>query len=117
MLRPVWLVAVVMATLASGAWVRAEDPGEKELFKAIDQRMDAKNLFQLGQAIAHCQKALELELTGGNKIFCQKMLVASLIERANEIGKRKLSDDRKKLVLDDLQEAVKVDPAATEAYL
>src|SRR5207249_5417987 len=48
---------------------------------------------------------------------CEKMLVAAFIERANEVAKRKLNEERKKLVLDDLQQAVKIDPSASEAYL
>ena len=116
MFRPVWFAALSFC-LALVASARADDAGEKELYQAIDQRLDAKNLFQLGQVIAHSQKALELGLSGGKKTFCQKLLVAALIERASEVAKRKLNDERKKLVLDDLQQAVKIDPTASEAYL
>ncbi len=117
MFRRVCLAAVVGLAVASGAPVRADDPGEKELFEAVKLRLEAKNLFQLSQVIGHCQKALDLGLSEGQKTFCQKMLVAALVERATEIAKRKLNEERRKVVLDDLNEAVKVDPTASRAHL
>jgi Tfp pilus assembly protein PilF len=117
MFRPVCLAAALSLAFAPAAPIRAEEPAEKELFKAIELRLEAKNLFQLSQVIGHCQKALDLGLNEGQKAFCQKMLVAALVERASEIAKRKLNEERRKVVLDDLEQAVKIDPTASRAFM
>jgi len=111
------LSVVLLATLTVALPAIAEEPGEKELYKAIGQRLETRTLFHLGQVIAHCEKALELGLKGDQKTFCEKLLVASLVERANQLAQHKLTKDRRKLVIDDLKQAIKIDAAATDAYL
>ncbi len=116
MYRPFCLVASVVLAFVCGA-VHADQPGEKELFEAIKLRLEAKNRFQLDRAIGHCQKALTLGLSDGDKAFCQKLLVAALLERATTEIRRGLNEKRRTAVLDDLKEAVKIDPAASRAHL
>ncbi len=114
--RRFWAALVGLALF--GATARAEQPGEKELFAGIELRLKARNQFQLGQVIGHCRKALELGLSEGDKAFCQKMLVAALVERAStQIALGRLNEKRRQAALDDLNEAVKVDPTASRVYL
>jgi tetratricopeptide (TPR) repeat protein len=120
MLYRLGLIAVVGLAFLHGAPLRADGPAEKELFDAIRIRLEVKNLFQIGQVIAHCQKALELGLPKDQEAFCKKMLVAALVERATLVTKivmGRLNEERRKLVRDDLEQAVKVDPTASAAHL
>jgi tetratricopeptide (TPR) repeat protein len=115
----VWLAWAVFLGLAAPAL--ADDPGEAELLKAIELKIKSENLFKQEEVVARCRKALELGLTGDNKVFCEKLLVATLIDRGGAVARLAASsgggERLRKMALEDLEGAVKIDPKASEAYL
>jgi tetratricopeptide (TPR) repeat protein len=114
---------IVAAALASvpAAPALAVDSGEAELLKAIELKLKSDNLFKLEEVVAQCRKALAAGLTGDNKLVCEKLLAGTLIDRGSAIARLAATgggnERLRKMALEDLEGAVKVDPKSAEGYL
>lgn len=104
--------------------VRAEGEGQADLDKAMDLKLSAESIKDLGEVINLCRSSLAAGLDDANKEFAQKMLVGTLVQRA-EILCQQIFDQpepspqwplfRRQALLD-LEEAIKVDEGQFEVH-
>ena len=116
----------LLSVLALGtASLGAEGAGQPDLDKATELQISAKNLADLEQVARLCDSALKKGLDDGNLKFAEQMLSSTLFQHASRlcapIFDQTPADRRwpllRKVALDDLERAVKVDPKLGEAHL
>ncbi len=73
---------LVLSLLAAAANVRADEPGQADLDKAIAAKIKAENIEDLGEVIELCQSALDRGLDKDNTAFAKQLLAATLVQRA-----------------------------------
>ncbi len=118
----VW-VGSIAALLASSGWAIAEDAGQAALDDAVQAKIAADNLNDLGEVARLARKALEQGLDENNTKFAKNLLAGALWQRAqivcSEIFDRPTPSPRwqrfRELALADLDEALEIDPDQAEA--
>src|SRR5688572_27133339 len=78
------LVAALLCVLVSR--VSAEDPGQETLDKAVDAKLAANDVLDLGNVIQLCQKALKEGLTGENEKIARQLMASALYERGSKFA-------------------------------
>ncbi|MGH7134396.1 MAG: tetratricopeptide repeat protein [Pirellulales bacterium] len=120
-------VVAVLASLLVAGTCAAEGKGQPDLDKAIQTKISAQTLVELGTVIELCQSALEQGLDKGNEDFCKQLLGSTLLQRAEAICER-LFDHRGglgqqevgifwRLALKDVEEAIEIDAEQPIAQL
>ncbi len=117
-------LSAVLIMLAAGS-LRADSPGQEDLDKATEAKLSADSSKDLGEVIRLSESALKKGLDEANTDFANRLLSATLIQRASEmsnrIGVNLTSMDelrqRRRSILADLEKAVKLDPKQPQAYL
>ncbi len=102
-----------------------ENAGQKDLAKAIDTRINADSLDELGRAILLCETALLKGLDKDNTIFAKQLLGSARLERATKVSSLILDTQRpnpqwqqlRQIALTDLEKATESQPEMAEAYL
>lgn len=79
-----WLVlsCLVIGALAAPGLSRADDAGQADLDQAVEIRVNASNLQEVGRVVELCESALEKGLGDENKEFAQQILAGALLQRA-----------------------------------
>lgn len=80
------VVGVISTCVMSTGVVRAEEDGLAELDRAVDAKLNARSVPELGKVIEYCQSALRKGLDEANTEFAEKLLASTLIQRATAIG-------------------------------
>ena len=114
-----WLGTAALGTAALGA-----DEGREDLDKAMEAKVAAKTLADLGEVIRLCDSALKKGLDPDNQKFAKSLLAATLVKRGSLVvnsilggtGRRQWGDFRK-TALADLERAVSLEPEQAEAHL
>jgi tetratricopeptide (TPR) repeat protein len=99
-----------------------------ELDKAMDLKMEAKNIEQRSRVVALLESAIKKGLSKDDEGLAKELLGATLLERAKlqlqelqGLGRGRVSEGMlkriQKSVLEDLERATKNDPKLGEAYL
>lgn len=70
--------------ITPAAW--ADNEGQEDLDKAIETRLSATTLSDLGEVIRLTESALDKGLDQPNKEFADKLLASSLVQRATEFS-------------------------------
>ncbi|MCY2995642.1 MAG: tetratricopeptide repeat protein [Planctomycetota bacterium] len=123
--RNVSLLALLSVLVLGTTSLGAEGAGQPDLDKATELQISAKNLADLEQVARLCDSALKKGLDDGNLKFAEQMLSSTLFQHASRlcapIFDQTPADRRwpllRKVALDDLERAVKVDPNLGEAHL
>jgi tetratricopeptide (TPR) repeat protein len=118
------LLAVILLMLAA-APVRAANEGQGDLDKATDAKLSANTVGDLGEVIRLTENALAKGLDEANTAFADKLLAATLIQRAQETVRRMLAgrlsvadfSRQRESALADLEKAVKLDPKQPDAHM
>lgn len=120
-------VVAVLASLFVAGTCAAEGKGQPDLDKAIQTKISAQTLVELGTVIELCQSALEKGLDKGNEDFCKQLLSSTLLQRAEAISERLFDHSGDlgqqeaaifwRLALKDVDEAIEIDAEQPEAQL
>lgn len=86
MRKPSLTLAGFLIGLLLAPPVRAEDEGQADLDQAIQTKLNAETLVELGKVIELCQSALEKGLDDENSKFCKKLLASTLYQRAEVVS-------------------------------
>jgi tetratricopeptide (TPR) repeat protein len=119
-LMPALLVAVFAA---HAAW--ADNAGQEDLDKAIETRLSATTLSDLGEVIRLAESALDKGLDQANKEFADKLLASTLVQRATEFSAAIFKAPSppaqwpqiRRLALADLEKAVQLNPKQPQALV
>jgi tetratricopeptide (TPR) repeat protein len=103
----------------------ADSPGQADLDRAVQIRLDADGPAELGEVISLCQRALDKGLDDGNDEFARKLLASTLIQRGKMMAGAIFAPPRpdprwpqlRQLAVADLERALKHVPDQPEAYL
>lgn len=66
--------------------LRAEDPGQELLDRAVEAKLRADDVLELGAVIQLCQKALKEGLTGENEKIAKQLLASTLYDRGGKFA-------------------------------
>lgn len=111
-------MASLMATTA-----RAENEGQDDLDEAIEAKLTATDLKDLGKVIELSESALEKGLDESNQELAKNLLSSTLVQRAGSLSRiivERTPRDWPKLrqaALADLEKALKHDPKLASAHL
>lgn len=86
MRKPSLTLAGLLIGLLLAPPVRADDEGQADLDQAIQTKLNAETLVELGKVIELCQSALEKGLDDENAKFCKKLLASTLYQRAEVVS-------------------------------
>ncbi|MCG8585441.1 MAG: tetratricopeptide repeat protein [Pirellulales bacterium] len=103
----------------------AEDAGMEDLQKAIDAKLTANNVVELGQVVEHCRSAIDRGLDKENEALAKQLLAATLVERATFVSRAILETDTpssrwpelRRIALSDLERAINHVPELANAHL
>jgi tetratricopeptide (TPR) repeat protein len=103
----------------------AASKGQTDLDKAIEVKLFATTIRDLGEVIRLTESALNKGLDANDTRFAKLLLSASLIQRAEETTKHIFTNvstpedfrQRRQSALADLERAIKLDPKQPQAYL
>ncbi len=119
------LFLLVVALTVSPA--RAQDEGQSDLDKAVDAKLDAKSIPDLGKVIELCHSAIDKGLGEENEAFAKELLGSTLLQRADAYARlilrtgRRPNDPRwrqmRRAALEDLQAALAVNAKQPRAQL
>lgn len=122
------LTAAVVLGLASGS-ARAQT-GDDELAKAIELKLTAKSLSELGEVIQFCEGALSKGFADeADTLFCRQLLASTLFQRADVVSQALAQAQRpgavaarqlaqlRQMAVSDLRRAVEQDPSLADAHL
>ncbi len=118
-------VLLPMILLLVAASAHAGSDGQDDLDKAIDTKLNARTISDLGEVISLTESALKKGLDKDNVGFANKLLSSTLVQRGQEtfrqimMGVRSPDDLRQKrqFALSDLERAVQLDAKLGEAHL
>ncbi|MGW8256583.1 MAG: tetratricopeptide repeat protein, partial [Thermoguttaceae bacterium] len=113
-----FIVLAIAACLFSPLIVLADDSGQDDLDKAVQYKLKAKTITDLGEVIRLAESALQKGLDESNTVFAKQLLASSLVQRgtvvASIILKTTPPDPRwaqfRQIALADLDKAVKLAP-------
>ncbi len=119
-----WLMLAISVGLADGL-AHAANEGQDDLDKATQAKINAKTLSDLSEVIRLCESALAKGLDDENTQFAKELLASTLSQRGIDYSKMIFDslppDPRwpqyRRVALEDLEKAVKLDPTQAEAYL
>lgn len=120
------LTAIVLIALAARACPAAdESPGQAELDKALEARIDAKNLAELAEVVSLCRSALKKGLDDDGLKLANQILASTLYQRGEAMAQTVLAANRpdprlpqiRTAALVDLKEAVSIDSDLPQAQL
>ncbi len=125
MRMPSLLVAGLLFGLLLAPPARAENEGRPDLDQAIEAKLGAETLVQLGKVIELCESALEKGLDDANTEFCKKLLSATLYQRAEAISSTLFDGtpvgmpprQRLRVAVNDLERSLECDPGQVEGHL
>ena len=113
--------SVVVLLLVLGGWSRADSPGQEDLDKATDAKIDAKTLKDLDEVIRLCESAKKKGLDPEGTKFANQVLGSALAQRGTVKTRaffaNPLAAELRKQAQDDLEKAVTLDPKQPEAQL
>lgn len=117
-----------LAALAIGlgtvgvAW--AEDKGQEDLDKATQAKLAARTLTDLAEVVRLAESALEKGLDKDNEPFAKQLLASTLMQRGVIRTRLALAtiregtwEEHRRIALEDLEKAVKIDPGLAEGHL
>ncbi|HET6884134.1 MAG TPA: tetratricopeptide repeat protein [Pirellulales bacterium] len=120
------LILGVVASLVHASVSAAEGEGQADLDKAIETKLASQTIVELGAVIDLCQSALDKGLDKGNEAFCNELLSATLLQRAEAICDRLFDQGNDlgdqwpvfwRLALKDVERAIKIDAKQPLAQL
>jgi tetratricopeptide (TPR) repeat protein len=119
------LAAMLLSWTALAGAVRAGGDGQDALDRATDAKLNAERAADLDEVVRLAESALKKGLDADNTDFAQKLLVSTLMQRAQETVKQLLirqftPDDfreRRTLAQNDLERVVALDSKQPEALL
>lgn len=125
MRMPIPLLAGLLFGFQLAAPARAENEGRADLDQAIEAKLGAETLAELGKVIDLCQSALEKGLDEANTEFCKKLAASTLYQRAEAISSTLFDGapvgmpprQRLRVALNDLERSLEYDPAQVEGHL
>jgi tetratricopeptide (TPR) repeat protein len=103
----------------------AERPGQADLDRAVQTKLDSDSPAELGEVISLCQRAIDKGLDEGNEEFARRLLASTLIQRGKMMAGAIFAPPRpdprwpqlRQLAVADLERALKHVPDQAEAYL
>jgi tetratricopeptide (TPR) repeat protein len=113
-----------LCLIFSAALALGQSNGQADLDKAMELKLSAESLKDLGEVVNLCRSALAAGLDGTNKDFAQNLLVGTLLQRA-EIMSQPIFDAAgpapqwplmRRQALLDLDEAAKLDKSQFDLY-
>ncbi len=125
----------VVMTIAPLYWGVAEEAnqaaaanstaGQADLDKAIEIKLNASTLSDLGEVIRLCESAIDKGLDEANTEFAKQLLSATRFQRGLMVGETVIStlpiDNNwptfRKMAVEDLEQGLAVDPEQPEAWL
>lgn len=118
------VVLATVMTLCSTGVLLAADNGQPDLDKALQVKLNATTIVDLGDVIRLSESALKKGLDQTNTEFAKRLLASALMERAKAVVEHlhsvKTMDDLRqgrKNALADLDKAAKLDLKQPEAYV
>ena len=124
MLRATGAILVVLVLLGSGgSLARGESAGQEDLDKATELKLTANTLIDLNEVVRLLEDALKKGLDADSSSFANQLLAATLFQRgalvSHVIFESMPPDPRwpdyRRVALQDLERAVKLDPKQAEA--
>ena len=103
-----------------------EKEGQADLDKAIETKVSAETMAELGTVIDLCQSALDKGLDKANEEFCKQLLLSTLLQRGETISTKLLERPNElgpqwpnywKAALKDAERAIEVDPKSAAAQV
>ncbi len=102
---------------------RAEDAGQADLDKATETKLSATSLTDLNEVVRLCESALKKGLSAENTTFANQLLSSTLVQRGGFVANAIFDSmppsprwpDYRRVALEDLERAVKLNPAQPEA--
>ncbi len=127
------LIAMLACCMLLPAGALAQDDQDKQdgsaaLQKAMEAKLSAQTLTDLGEVIKQCEEALKAGLSEGDQEFCQSLLSSTLLERARGISQAILSSvpqsqeqlqrmaQLRQLAISDLKRSIELDDKLAEAH-
>lgn len=112
------VIAGIAAMFLAAGTCLADGEGQADLDKAIQTKLTAQTLVELGTVIDLCQSALDKGLDDGNEAFCKELLSSTLLQRAEAICEKLFDNSNDlgqqaamfwRLALKDVERAVEID--------
>ena len=102
-----------------------KNAGQADLDRALEARIDAKTIGDLGEILKLCRRALDQGLDEENTKFAKKLQASTYYQRGEALAKQVLEPQAPSLqaaqmrvsAVDDLSEALAADPEIAEAYI
>lgn len=129
MSRPTRAVLLGIALFVAPSWAWAQNEGQTDLDKAIEAKVAARSLNELGQVIELCQSALDRGLDKDGVAFAKQLLSSTLVQRATVISEEAIfnatpSDQAgvqrwvqfRQFAVQDLERALRHDPNLFDAH-
>jgi tetratricopeptide (TPR) repeat protein len=122
------LVVALVFLVAQRSLLAVENEGQAKLDAAIDAKLSAESINQLGEVINLANQALEEGLDEDNSAFAKQLLASTLIQRGTAYAELLLNGSPSQiqtprqfrqlraLALGDLKDAVEIDPQQPEAW-
>lgn len=120
------MIAGIAAVCLAAGTCLAEGKGQADLDKAIQTKLTAQTLIELGTVIDLCQSALDKGLDQGNEDFCKQLLSSTLLQRAEAICEKLFDNSNElgpqtpmfgRLALKDVERAIEIDAKQPLAQL
>ena len=103
--RSILLVMAVVLSSALTLPLMADDfPGQADLDKAVDLKLEAENMDDLAKVAELCESALEKGLHQEDQVFAKQLLTAVRYERAETMAKGVLEEAQQRKDWQDLRE-------------
>jgi tetratricopeptide (TPR) repeat protein len=119
-------VSLVLAVLLVAGPTCAAENGQDDLNKATEAKMaPARTVEELGEVIRLLDSAIKKGLDAPNTEYANRLLAATLVQRAQEASNRIVADStdladfrrRREALVADLQRAIKLDATLGQAHL
>jgi tetratricopeptide (TPR) repeat protein len=114
-------VGVVILLLATAGQTMAGNPGQEDLDKATDAKIDAKTLKDLDEVVRLCESAKKKGLDAENVKFADQILASTLAQRGSfktrAFFANQTATQLRKQAQEDLEKAVALNPQQPEAQL
>jgi len=123
------MIGLLMGSTAVDARGEGEGEGQPELDQAIEAKLSAETVNDLGKVVKLCETALEKGLDDENREFAERLLSSTLIQRARALAQTirpPWPNERRALArilqlrgiaISDLTRALELDPNQAEAHV
>lgn len=120
------LVLCVFAACSSPLTAAEEKEGQADLDKAIETKVSAETMAELGTVIDLCQSALDKGLDKANEEFCKQLMMSTLLQRGEAICGKLLERPNDlgaqwpnfwRAAMKDAERAVELDPKQAAAQV